>query len=45
MDDQKKDHPDPISLPKRKHPKQLETYEMATYDVENNNITNSGGTC
>ena len=37
MDDQRKDHADPKRLPQRNRPKQLQTHNMLTYDVENTN--------
>ena len=43
MDDQKKkDHIDPERPPQRKCPKQLKTYNVPTYDVENTNFTYKG---
>ena len=39
MDDQKKDDPDPQRPPKRNCPKQLQTYNVPTDDVENTNGT------
>ena len=39
MDDKRKDHPDPKSLPK----KQLLTHNVSTDDMENTNGTNLGG--
>ena len=42
MDDQRKDHTDTKRPPKRNHPKQLQTNNVPTYDVENTNSTNKG---
>ena len=40
MDDQKKDHLDPKECKQRNRPKQLQTHNLLTDDVENINNTN-----
>ena len=42
MDDQKKDHIDPEGPSQENRPKQLQTYNLPTDDVENINSTNKG---
>ena len=42
MDDQRKDHIDTKRPKQRNHPKQLQTYNLPTNDVENFNSTNKG---
>ena len=42
MGDQRKDHIDPEGPPKESRPKQLQTYNLPTDDVENINSTNKG---
>ena len=42
MDDQRKDHIDTKGPKQRNRPKQLQTYNMPTNDVENINSTNKG---
>ena len=42
MDEQMKDPVDPKRTPQRNHPKQLQTHNVSTYDVENTNGTNKG---
>ena len=42
MDDQRKDHIDPDRPPQKDRPKQLQTHNVPTYDVENTNGTNKG---
>ena len=42
MDDQKKDHIDPKGPTQVNHPKQLQTHDLFTDDVENINSTNKG---
>ena len=42
MDGQRKDHIDPERPPLRNHPKQLQTHNLPTYDVENINSTYKG---
>ena len=39
MDDQRKDHIDPERPTQRNRPKQLQTNNVLTYDVENTNVT------
>ena len=40
MDDQSKDHDDPEELTQRNRPKQLQTHNLPTEDVESINRTN-----
>ena len=40
MDAQRKDYIDPKGPNQRNHPKQLQTHNVPTYDVENTNGTN-----
>ena len=40
MDDQRKDHIDPEGPNQRNRPKQLQTHNLSTDDVENINSTN-----
>ena len=42
MDDQRKDHIDPKGPKQRNRPKQLQTHNLPTNDVENTNSTNKG---
>ena len=42
MDDPRKDHIDPKGLMQRNHPKQLQTHNLITNDVENIDSTNKG---
>ena len=42
MDDKRKDHTDPKRPPQKNCPKQLQTMNVLTYDVENINGTNKG---
>ena len=42
MDDQRKDHIYPKGPKQRNHPKQLQTHNVPTADVENINKTNKG---
>ena len=42
MDDQKKDHIDPERPSQSNCPKKLQTHNLHTYDMENNNCTNKG---
>ena len=42
MEDQRKDHIDPEGSLQRNHPKQLQTHNMTTDEVENVNSTNKG---
>ncbi len=42
MDDQMKDHIDPKGPKQRNRPKQLQTHNLPTEDVENINSTNKG---
>ena len=43
MDDERKDYPDPKRTPKRNRPKQLQTHNVPTDDIENTNSKNQGG--
>ena len=42
MDDLRKDHIDPKGAKQRNQPKQLQTHNLSTDDVENINRTNKG---
>ena len=42
MDDQRKDHIDPIGPKQRNRPKQIQTHNLPTNDVEKINSTNKG---